>query len=217
MLTLSYLNCSSLCLSLQLLAALSFPDTEIMASTVPTCSRCKRTGHVAVECSQPFFRTCAYCKEMGHAVKSCPKLFAKKAALDDSSSTVSTSSRSTAVTAATSVSPATPSKDGKANGRKPRQRQKAPVPPKIQFLSEAEELEARKLEKKLREISVLEAKRDAGERLDVLQVKKLETRKELENHSVMLKVRSGYARLPNDKWQIKGACFRLATEGHRFL
>jgi len=137
---------------------------------------------------------------MGHAVKSCPKLFAKKAALDDSSSTVSTSSRSTAVTAATSVSStATPSKDGKANGRKPRQRQKAPVPPKIQFLSEAEELEARKLEKKLREISVLEAKRDAGERLDVLQVKKLETRKELENHSVMLKVRSGYARLPNDK------------------
>ena len=136
---------------------------------------------------------------MGHAVTSCPKLFAKKAALDDSSSTVSTSSRSTAVTAATSVSPATPSKDGKANGRKPRQRQKAPVPPKIQFLSEAEELEARKLEKKLREISVLEAKRDAGERLDVLQVKKLETRKELENHSVMLKVRSGYARLPNDK------------------
>ena len=179
-----------------------------MASTLPTCSRCKRTGHVAVECSQPFFRTCAYCKEMGHAVKSCPKLFAKKlAALDDSSSTVSTNSRSTAVTAATSVpstaskKPATPSKDGKANGRKPsRQLQKAPVPdPRIQFLSEAEEMEARKLEKKLREISVLEAKRDAGERLDVLQVKKLETRKELENHSVMRKMRLGYARLASDK------------------
>lgn len=171
-----------------------------MASTVPTCSRCKRAGHVAVECSQPFFRTCAYCKEMGHAVKPCPKLFAKKAALDDSSSTVSTSSRSTAVTAATSVSStaskkpatATPSKDGKANGRKPRQ-------PKIQFLSLDEEREANKLEKKLREISVLEAKRDAGERLDVLQIKKLETRKELENHSVMRKVRSGYARLASDK------------------
>lgn len=67
--------------------------------------------------------------------------------------------------------------------------------PRSQSLSEVEELEARKLEKKLREIAALEEKRDAGARLDVLQIKKLESRAELEDRSVMRKVRLGYARL----------------------
>ncbi|CAL1156084.1 unnamed protein product [Cladocopium goreaui] len=179
------------------------------AITLPVCSRCERSGHVAANCPKSFFKVCAYCKEVGHVAKSCPKALAKDvAALDDSSSTISTSSRSTAATSAISraAKVAGPKEDVKISGLKRdkggRSRKEAAQPeklllldPRSQSLSEVEELEARKLEKKLREIAALEEKRDAGARLDVLQIKKLESRAELEDRSVMRKVRLGYARL----------------------
>eukprot|EP00490_Sorites_sp_Unknown_P014322 CAMPEP_0114661046 /NCGR_PEP_ID=MMETSP0191-20121206/21522_1 /TAXON_ID=126664 /ORGANISM="Sorites sp." /LENGTH=210 /DNA_ID=CAMNT_0001892009 /DNA_START=69 /DNA_END=701 /DNA_ORIENTATION=+ len=204
-----------------------------MAATVPTCSRCNQSGHVAVQCSKPFIRVsvckyckdvghevnfcpkllainsnsvCNYCKDVGHGVKSCPKLAKKKAkVVDDSSSVISTSSESTA---ATSVVARTWAKQG-ANTNKfnpgkadhsPRQAPKqtkkvAVVDPKPQWLSEAEEVEARKIEKKLRDIAALKAKHDAGEKLDVLQIKKMGTRAELEDRDVMIKIRLGFVRL----------------------
>lgn len=65
----------------------------------------------------------------------------------------------------------------------------------MEIFASWQEVEARKLEKKLREIALLERKRDSGVRLDVLQLKKLETKAELEDRSVMRKVRLGYARV----------------------
>mmetsp|Transcript_55537 Transcript_55537/g.132767 ORF Transcript_55537/g.132767 Transcript_55537/m.132767 type:complete len:140 (+) Transcript_55537:62-481(+) len=70
-----------------------------------------------------------------------------------------------------------------------------PIDPKAQRLSENEEREARKLEKKLREIAHLEERLREGIRLDHLQLKKLEAKADLEDRSVMRKVRLGYARV----------------------
>ena len=66
--------------------------------------------------------------------------------------------------------------------------------PEHWVLSESEEREARKLEKKLREISVLERMQDEGKSLEVLQLQKLQRKSEIEGHDVLRKVRLGYRR-----------------------
>ena len=62
-------------------------------------------------------------------------------------------------------------------------------------LTEMEEREVRKLEKKLRDIAALERKRDMGAYLDKLQLEKLQKKAELEDCSVIRKLRLGFARV----------------------
>merc|ERR1712039_986740 len=68
------------------------------------------------------------------------------------------------------------------------------VDPSALQLTDAEEREARKIEKKLREIANLEASREGGTKLDKLQLRKLESKDELERNNAIRKVRLGYRR-----------------------
>jgi hypothetical protein len=62
-------------------------------------------------------------------------------------------------------------------------------------LSEADEREARKIEKKLRDIAILEEKLSRGCTLEKLQLEKIRLKDSLESTSVMLKIRAGALRL----------------------
>ena len=178
----------ALWLKLTLLQKPSDPFT--MAEKV-TCSRCNGEGHRAAECSKPFLKTCDFCKSVGHTAKLCPalrrnefcvyckteghtrqtcekKLQADKARLarlakaerakNDDGKSESSETSTTATWSNWS------NWSGYGN-TKPR---RTPV------LTEEEEREVRKVEKKLREIAALEDKRAAGEELDVLQLEKLD-------------------------------------------
>merc|ERR1712232_659470 len=61
-------------------------------------------------------------------------------------------------------------------------------------LSEDEEKEARKMERKLRDIARLEARQAQGEVLDKLQLAKIGSRSQIESNVVMLKVRANAVR-----------------------
>ncbi|CAE7277063.1 unnamed protein product, partial [Symbiodinium sp. CCMP2456] len=67
--------------------------------------------------------------------------------------------------------------------------------PEHWVLSEDEEREARKLEKKLREIAALEQLQEQGRGLDSLQLQKVDRKSEIEAHEVLRKVRLGYHRI----------------------
>ncbi|CAJ1451182.1 unnamed protein product [Effrenium voratum] len=160
------------------------------------CLRCNRSGHAAAACTLPFVRECSYCKAVGHSIKSCPKRAAnaaKNAAkLDDSQST--SSEVSAADTAASSF-------DSRRSQHSQYSQRSQPKPavnrldPSELSLTEMEEREVRKLEKKLRDIAALERKRDMGAHLDKLQLEKLQKKAELEDCSVIRKLRLGYARV----------------------
>ena len=64
----------------------------------------------------------------------------------------------------------------------------------MQALTADEEKQARKVEKKLREIAALEARLAEGETLQYLQKKKVDKKSEFEDCEVMRKLRSGYTR-----------------------
>jgi len=66
----------------------------------------------------------------------------------------------------------------------------------ILALSPLEEKEARKIEKKLREIACLQKELDQGNILDKLQREKIHSKEALESHLVMQKIRAG-ARRPS--------------------
>jgi len=66
----------------------------------------------------------------------------------------------------------------------------------VRMLTFAEAQQAKKFEKTLREIAALEMRLARGEKLDKLQVKKVETRSEVEGSAVMLKLRAGWLRPP---------------------
>ena len=61
-------------------------------------------------------------------------------------------------------------------------------------MTEEEEKQARKVEKKLREIAALEARLAEGKTLEDLQQKKVDKKPEFEDCEVMRKLRSGYRR-----------------------
>jgi len=71
------------------------------------------------------------------------------------------------------------------------QRPKLPYVPK---LSDAEEKELRKIEKKLRDIATIEAKIAAGVRVDCLQRQKVQTKDALVKSIIWQKVQIGFAR-----------------------
>eukprot|EP00933_Yihiella_yeosuensis_P004699 TRINITY_DN109094_c0_g1_i1.p1 TRINITY_DN109094_c0_g1~~TRINITY_DN109094_c0_g1_i1.p1 ORF type:complete len:176 (+),score=46.40 TRINITY_DN109094_c0_g1_i1:80-607(+) len=163
-------------------------------SEVITCSRCQAKGHRASQCSLPFLRQqCSHCQKMGHSEDNCKfKLLAKRAAAtakteidraawkerraarqqrweqcaeaDDAKSEVSVSTLSTAAT----WTPGT--------------------------LSADEEREARKIEKKLREIAALESRLANGDHLEKLQMEKLGTKEVLMTSLVMSKIKVGFSR-----------------------
>merc|ERR1711933_297006 len=60
-------------------------------------------------------------------------------------------------------------------------------------LSDFEEKEVRKYEKVLREISKIEERMASGEKVDALQLRKVQRRSEIEATLVMQKVRLGFA------------------------
>eukprot|EP00439_Symbiodinium_sp_Y106_P085241 s36_g27.t4 len=163
---------------------------QIMASASPmVCSRCNEPGHEARSCPKPFLKMCNFCKGVGHVDKLCPERpqpSPKKPELRrkgaDEESLVSEASTKASLTR--------PSPEAK----KPTPAD-ALTPGKLQ-LSELEEREARKIEKKLREIEEKLAKRqEGGQTLHEREILKLQTKMELEDRSVMHKVRLGYGRL----------------------
>mmetsp|Transcript_22759 Transcript_22759/g.40050 ORF Transcript_22759/g.40050 Transcript_22759/m.40050 type:complete len:174 (+) Transcript_22759:1-522(+) len=159
-----------------------------------TCNRCHQPGHRAADCKVSFYRACNYCKEVGHDVKACQKLRDAKARAE-----ARAARREAAATDAGSVSDESTTASTEA-GWKCRSAKKEKK--SLQFwqpahwvLSESEEREARKLEKKLREITTLEQMRDEGKQLETLQLQKIERRSELEGQDVLRKVRLGYQRI----------------------
>jgi len=65
-------------------------------------------------------------------------------------------------------------------------------------LSEVEEKEAKKIEKKLREIAAIEARINNGDLVDILQQDKVTQKQVLLDKIVMVKIRSGHLRRPFD-------------------
>lgn len=161
------------------------------------CARCGAADHRAAHCVRPFLRTlCRHCDRMGHSETSCPQKRREEASarraeaarreaewiasgglerratlgprrvLQKFDETASVASDATATTASSTV---------------PR-------------LSEPEEQQARKYEKVLREITKLEGRAGAGERLEPNQLAKINRRTEIEGTLVMQKLRAGHRR-----------------------
>ena len=156
------------------------------------CSRCSGRGHRAADCVKPFYRVCNHCKQLGHLVKACPELKAKRESKEKKEKENDARSESEVSTTASEWSGKSTrsrgSRKGNSNGAVGQWQ------PHHWVLSEDEEREARKLEKKLREISALERMRDEGRVLDVLQQQKLQRKSEIEGHDILRKVRLGYRR-----------------------
>ena len=136
-------------------------------------------------------RQCTYCKCEDHTNRTCPKLLAKRAkarASDDSKSETSEASNGQSGVSTASTWASSPPK------KQHWKRWTEPQKPRMQALTEDEEKQARKVEKKLREIAALEARLAEGETLEDLQQKKVDKKSEFEGCEVMRKLRSGYRR-----------------------
>ena len=136
-------------------------------------------------------RQCTYCKCEGHTNRNCAKLLAKRAkarASDDSKSETSEASNGQSGVSTASTWASSPPK------KQQWKRWTEPQKPRMQALTEDEEKQARKVEKKLREIAALEARLAEGETLEDLQQKKVDKKSEFEDCEVMRKLRSGYRR-----------------------
>ena len=179
------------------------------AAVETVCSRCQGKGHRAADCHLPFFRSCQYCKTPGHTAKECPllrhctyckceghtnrncaKLLAKRAkarASEDSKSEAASEASSGQSVSTASTWASSPPKKHWKQWTEPQKRW-------MQALTEDEEKQARKVEKKLREIAALEARLAEGETLEDLQQKKVDKKSEFEDCEVMRKLRSGYTR-----------------------
>eukprot|EP00434_Breviolum_minutum_P009996 symbB.v1.2.008814.t1/scaffold536.1/size343967/30 len=148
-------------------------------------------------------KQCNFCHGVGHNDRTCAKKrewMAKKQqakAAKDMEDTSSVASMSTTVTI---PSPETTPK--------PPVKLVQPVKPSSIALSESEEREARKIEKKLREIEALEKRLQQGETLRPHEVQKLQQKSELEDRSVMHKVRLGCRR-----YDLKAAFESSTVEG----
>ncbi|CAE7479456.1 clpC [Symbiodinium sp. CCMP2592] len=165
------------------------------------CSRCNGQGHRAAQCPKmSFYRTCEYCKVVGHSAKACPKL--QRRALEKATQQKVVKNQTSDARSESGTS-TTASGDSWTSGawRKPRGvKSKAKGAsgewqPEHWVLSTEEEREARKLEKKLREIAALEQSVDQGKSLDALQLQKVGRKSEIEGHDILRKVRLGYRRV----------------------
>ena len=135
-------------------------------------------------------RHCTYCKCEGHTNRNCAKLLAKRAkarASDDSKSETSEASNGQSGVSTASTWASSPPKKHWKQWTEPQKRW-------MQALTEDEEKQARKVEKKLREITALEARLAEGETLEDLQQKKVDKKSEFEDCEVMRKLCSGYRR-----------------------
>ena len=130
------------------------------------------------------------CKCDFHTNRNCPKLLAKRAkarASDDSKSEAASEASSGQSVSTASTWASSPPKKHWKQWTEPQKRW-------MQALTEDEEKQARKVEKKLREIAALEARLAEGETLEDLQQKKVDKKSEFEDCEVMRKLCSGYRR-----------------------
>eukprot|EP00439_Symbiodinium_sp_Y106_P060311 s2634_g8.t3 len=127
------------------------------------CSRCNGQGHrsTVLASTARFYRTCEYCKVVGHSAKACPKL--QRRALEKATQQKVVKNQTSDARSESGTS-TTASGDSWTSGawRKPRGlKSKAKGgsgewQPEHWVLRTEEEREARKLEKKLREIAALQ-------------------------------------------------------------
>lgn len=131
------------------------------AAEGPLCYLCGQLGHVQSACPLRHRPVCLECGQPGHVRRSCPTLPPRgtdeqprsrpaRVVDDDAKSELSVATFSTAASTASAAGPA------------------------------PEEKEIKRLEKKLRDISKLEACAAAGERLEVLQLEKVKQRADME-------------------------------------
>ncbi|CAE7447596.1 clpC [Symbiodinium natans] len=163
-----------------------------MSAVSQTCSRCNGQGHRAAQCTKmPFYRTCEYCKAVGHAAKACPILQRKAAEKAEKEKAARMQSSDAWSESGSTTASSWDSWTSDKGWWKPRSSKKtkgkwawSEWQPQHWVLSEGEEREARKLEKKLREIAALEQLVDQGRMLDVLQLEKVDRKSEIESHEV---------------------------------
>lgn len=173
------------------------------------CARCGATDHTTSECKFSFYRTfcdkCGQeCREVKVGAKMCIVVKAQREAdkaankaayevrkedkakkfRDDDSDSASTAdtvlSRAEAHDARQSLRCDAILQNADKNGRL--------------ALSQEDEREVRKIEKKLRDIEGLLRLQDQGKTLDKLQLDKIRSKDSLESSSVMLKIRAGAKR-----------------------
>jgi len=186
-------------------------------ATVACCSRCGARSHRAASCPKPFFRPeCRGCGRLGHAELLCPQkqraeAAARRAAREaDMEAWEAKQAAWKAKQAAWEARQAARiahvgSKDIDAlsdSAASASTAASAAEPLALPTLSVPEEKEARKVERKLREVAQLEDRLARGENLDALQLGKVARKAELEDTLVMQKLRAGYGR----RADISAAC-----------
>lgn len=180
--------------------AASCPNLPFFRSS-KSCKYCKTVGHTAAVC--PLLRQCAYCKLEGHTKLNCPTRPVRRSQVpsglskpkgDDSKSETASNGQSDVSTASTAAPvPKKQQQHWKWSTQWSTESSKT-WKPRVPALTEDEERKARKMEKKLREIAALEDRLVAGENLDVLQQKKVESKAEFEDCEIMRKLHEGYRR-----------------------
>ena len=147
----------------------SVHPTTAMAA-VMHCARCNSSFHTTSVCPKPFYRTVkasAQDRQREYEEKHAEYLARKGAKQTKSADDAASEVSWSSVSTAATLA-----------------------------LSLDEEREARKMEKKLRDITRLEERQAGGEVLDKLQVGKIDSKTKLEATVVMLKVRAGAVRPP---------------------
>merc|ERR1711862_620059 len=161
---------------------------------------CGSTEHSTSECPFPFFRmTCANCGKECREVKAqapmCRFVKAKQEA-DWKARQAEYDARKARKETQSEASTRPDSLDDYEERQKARCEKilQDAAPKGCLALSEDEERQARKTEKVLRTIANLDARLDRGEKLDKLQLQKIQTKVELESGVVMVKIRAGARR-----------------------
>merc|ERR1711920_588742 len=157
------------------------------------CARCSSDSHATAKCPKSFLRSfCKHCTRAGHDVEKCPLRKAqdykrrKEEALQRTKQWVADGGLERKqkweqwqerIEQETNASCST-----------------ASTVTQRRSLTDAEEKEARKYEKVLREIAKIEERVANGEKVDSLQLQKINRREEIQATLVMTKVRAGYLR-----------------------
>merc|ERR1739845_52331 len=82
----------------------------------------------------------------------------------------------------------------------------------ILYLGETEERELRKVDRELRKIAAIERRIEAGEKVDVLQRKKVESKLALESSAVKMKVKAGWRCRDIDSKPVSSAASTADTD-----
>merc|ERR1712232_1330057 len=181
-------------------------STSMASELVFMCARCGAADHHQSSCPKAFLRSfCSYCRRAGHSESECGlkrKAEAEKRKANDAAMLAGLSPECRAAVLAKRQADAErrmvegTKVDDDAKSVASVSTASTATEARGPRLCEAEEKEARKHERALKDIAKLEERVARGEQLERTQLEKIQRRNEIEQTTVMQKIKLGFSRCP---------------------